>query len=246
MRYILISCFMIYFLLFTQVTLADERMKEVTINSYHVDLQQNGTKENIHLKGNPFSKQSAYYPRIWAEIKEDSSKVRKIELGGGYKPSLKFIDYNHNQKEDILYQSSTTENESEVFNYKLISIKKDNIEEIRLPKREYMELTFKDNFYLTVKLTPQLSPLSIDISNRSKELTRLGMYSSNGKVLKEKPVINRHITSFDPIELSGGKGYGLKSKMKLSLSSSSTHLGVIETLWYFKDGKWTILKTNLM
>ncbi|WP_156958485.1 hypothetical protein [Virgibacillus sp. SK37] len=219
-------------------------MKEVIINSYHVDLKQNGVKENIHLKGNPFSKQSAYYPRIWAEIKGVSDKVRKIELGGGYRPSLKFIDYNHNQLEDILYQSSTTAHESEVYNYTLISVEEDNIEEIRLPKREYMDLLFKDNFELTVKLSPQLSPLSIDVSNNSKELTRLGIYSKDGKVLKEKPVINRHIISFDPIELSGGKGYGLKSKMKLSLSSSSNNLGVVETLWYYKDGKWIILKTD--
>ena len=52
------------------------------------------------------------------------------------------------------------------------------------------------------------------------------------------------IAFFEPVEISDRNGYGLKSFKQISGAYHADQLGVVETLWYYEDGKWIALQVD--
>ena len=63
------------------------------------------------------------------------------------------------------------------------------------------------------------------------------------KLLNEKKLHHKSIHLIEPILISEQNGYGLKTYQHIT-DKYNNLIGEIQTLWYYKNDEWTILKTN--
>mgnify|MGYP001426002419 FL=1 len=216
----------------------------IRIESYQADVTGDGLLETIDLKGIPFSKSAGYFHDIWAEVKSPDKEDHrwKINFGGGYEPSIQFVDLNHDNVLDLLFQSPTG-GSGGLYHYDLYSLKDANLTDIPLPKHKYISGEFVDDFKAKLHFSPNKKAVNIELKN-TQEYVQNGIYNKNGKLQKTTPLIIDPIAFFEPIEISERKGYGLKSFKQVSGAYHADQLGTIESLWYYEDGEWIILKTQ--
>ena len=216
----------------------------IRIESYQADVTGDGLLETIDLKGIPLSKSAGYFHDIWAEVKSPDKEDHrwKINFGGGYEPSIQFVDLNHDNVLDLLFQSPTG-GSGGLYHYNLYSLKDANLTDIPLPKHKYISGEFVDDFKAKLHFSPNKKAVNIELKN-TQEYVQNGIYNKNGKLQKTTPLIIDPIAFFEPIEISERKGYGLKSFKQVSGAYHADQLGTIESLWYYEDGEWIILKTQ--
>jgi hypothetical protein len=213
------------------------------LDSFEADVTGDGQNEEIILRGIPFSTDSNYYRDVWAEITNELDQTWTISYEGGYEPTLQLVDLNGDGIKDIFYQSATG-GSGGLHHYQLSSLRNSELHEIPLPVQEYLEGAFDDDFTVLFRLSPSHKPTEIDVSDRSEEYIRLGIYDKNGKLLEQKSVMIDPIAFYDPTLISKSKGYGLKSYQQVSGAFHADQLGTVETLWYFENGEWIILQTE--
>ncbi|RKQ29689.1 hypothetical protein [Oceanobacillus halophilus] len=239
--------FVVLFLLISPMSLNGVTNEEeaVLINTYQKDVTGDGVLDEINLKGVPFSDGAEYFHNIWAEVKSKSTDDGRwrINYGDGYEPEIQFVDINHDKIQDMLYQSPTG-GSGGLYHYDLHTIANNQLLEIPLPKHEYVSGEFTDHFLAEVKISPNEKPIEIDISNRSKEYIRLGIYNKDGKLKKSTSLMIDPIAFFEPVKLTDKKGYGLKSFKQVSGAYHADQLGTIEALWYYRDGEWIVLQSE--
>ncbi|WP_052345712.1 hypothetical protein [Paucisalibacillus sp. EB02] len=215
------------------------------IKTSEEDVTGNGLKEIIELKGVLFSPDSNYYRDIVAVITSSENKVWEIPYMGGYDPSLSFIDLNHDKVNDIFFQSATG-GSGGLYQYHLHTLVKNKLSEIPLPEQPFVKGKFLDNFKVEVTISPNMEPNIVDAQTRKDDYIRLGLYSKDGKLLKETSAMIDPIAFFEPIFISKSKGYGLKSYQQVSGAYHADQLGTVEMLWYYDRDKWIILQTKWM
>lgn len=239
------------FFLFSHNTYAVERdinPEPILIKSYQSDITGDGQNEVIELKGIPFTVNGNYYQQIWAEVTNTPlNKHWKINYGGGYEPTIQFVDLNHDQANGILYQSPTEES-SELYKYQLHKLESNKFKELPLPEQHYVQGKFKDGFNIKIQITPESDPINIGIQNQNHrtDYVQQGIYGEDGSVLKPTSVLINPISLFEPTYISKSKGYGLKSYKVINGANHADQLGKIETLWYFENNNWIILQTKWM
>lgn len=225
---------------------AEENKKEdesVVIDTFQNDVTGDGHEEKIQLKGIFFSDDSNYYRNIWIEITNDKQDEWTVQLGGGYDPTLQFIDLNHDGIKDILYQSPTG-GSGGLYNYELHTFAHGAHEKIELPIQPHVNGQFLDDFRVKIEISPMEEAIIIDVSDRKEEYISLGIYDSNGKSLSFSNPIVDPIAFYEPFVLSDSKGYGLKSYQQISGAYHADRLGTIETVWYFENGQWIVIQTK--
>ncbi|MFD2043211.1 hypothetical protein ACFSTA_02380 [Ornithinibacillus salinisoli] len=230
----------------TNVTFANDKQEPPElklIESYQEDVTGDGKKEEIALKGVLFSPESNYYRDIVAVIKNHEDKTWEIKYGGGYDPTIQFIDFNHDKVNEIFYQSPTG-GSGGLHHYKLHTLIQYNLTEIPLPKQDYVKGKFIDDFKVEIQFSPTKEPITVDVEHRSDNYIQQGIYDQKGKLLKNTSVLVDPIAYFEPIFISNSKGYGLKSYQQISGAFHADQLGTIESLWYYERDKWIILKTE--
>lgn len=247
MKYVL-SVFIFLTLLYAYsnhpIALENEKAPEATIiDVYQADITGDGQNEEIKLKGILFSKDAKYYREVWADITTIHNKQRKINYKGGYDPSIELVDLNHDQINDVFYQSSTG-GSGGLHNYHLHTLANGELNEIPLPEQPYIKGEFKDDFKVTIQFTPASKPIKIDVKDRSADYIRLGIYNQQGNLLKSPSIMIDPIAFFEPVLISKSKGYGLKSYKQISGAYHADQLGTVESLWYYEKGKWITLQTN--
>jgi len=226
------------------VTAAEDSTSEAKIiETYEEDVTGDGVDEVIKLKGTLFSSDSNYWNHVWAEVASNDDETWEITYEGGYEPNLQFIDLNHDNSKDILYQSATG-GSGGLYNYQLNSLSGGELTEIPLPIQDYLTGEFTEQFTVLIQLTPYQEPIHVDVSDRAEDYIRLGIYNENGDLLEATSVMIDPIAFFEPVRISEEKGYGLKSYQQISGAYHADGLGTVESLWYFEDGKWTILQTE--
>lgn len=248
MKHVYLSLTFLLFLitLFTLPTFTigeTANQQTIVIETYQEDLTGDRVDEKITLKGIFFSKESAYYHNIWADINGSETKQWKIMYEGGYKPSLQFIDLNHDDVNDIFFQSATR-GSGGLYYYDLHTLTNEKVKRLPLPKSTSVTGEFKNGFKASLSIDPLKKPIIIDVSNRKGGYIRLGIYNKSGKLLQESSLMIDPIAIFEPVKVSKSKGYGLKSFQQVSGAYHADHLGTIEALWYFEEGKWIKLKNE--
>lgn len=228
-----------------QTTALEKQMdpEAVLIKTYQADVTGDGQNETIELKGILFSQDAKYYREIWAEITNVHDDQWKISYEGGYEPSIQFVDLNHDEITDIFYQSATG-GSGGLYNYHLHTLANDSLQESPLPEQLYFTGEFRNNFIVSIQITPDRKPIEMNVKDRSTDYIRLGIYDKQGNLLKPTSVMIDPIAFFEPIFISKSKGYGLKSYKQISGAYHADQLGTIESLWYYENGKWIILQTE--
>jgi hypothetical protein len=216
----------------------------VIINTYQADVTGDGLLEDIDLMGIPFSQNGDYYHNVWAEVrsKNQDNERWKINYGDSYEPHIQFMDANHDNVQDILYQSST--NKKNLSKQKLHTFASNKLVEISLPKLNYVSGKFTDDYRADLKITPNTKPIQINLQKHSDVYTQFGIYNQNGKLKKTKSLFLNAPHFYEPVKLTDNKGYGLRSYKKVYGISNKDHLGTIESLWYYSDGKWIVLQSE--
>ena len=221
--------------------LATDKQQKQLIETYYEDMTGDGVKEKIELFGVRFAKDTTYYKDIFITI-TSHTKEWKINYGGGYSPQLEFIDINHDHINDILFQSDPG-GSGVLRNTRISTLKHGEVQDIPLPS-QHVTGVFKDHFQIELRITP-LKPKIIDISHHKADYIRLDIYNKEEKLLKRNmiPLIDP-TTYFKPIPISKEKGFGLKSLQQINGAYQADYLGTVETLWYFENESWVILKTG--
>ena len=222
---------------------SETKPEPIIIETYESDVTGDGQDEKIELKGVLFSEDASYYREIWAEITTPHNEHWKITYGGGYDPVLQFIDLNHDKINDIFYQSPTG-GSGGLYTYQLNTLANEQLTDIPLPEQRFVKGEFKDNFNVAIQITPEGKPIIVDVKDRKDDYIRLGIYDTEGNLLKPKSVMIDPIAFFEPVLISKSKGYGLKSYQQISGAYHADQLGTIETLWYYENNEWIILQTD--
>lgn len=240
------TCFIlcsVLLLVFISSSIIAEEVKPTLIKTYRADVTGDNHPETIKLMGTLFSADSTYYREIWAEISNNDNQW-KISYNGGYDPYLQFADLNHDGIKDIFYQSATG-GSGGLYNYQLNTIIHTQLEKIPLPKQTYLSGNFQPDFKINLTLTATSKPITIDVKNRAQDYIRLGIYNKDGSLHSQnQSVLIDPIAFFEVFKISDSKGYGLKSYQQISGAYHADRLGTVETIWYFEDGNWVILKTK--
>ncbi|MEC5424876.1 hypothetical protein QGM71_15425 [Virgibacillus sp. C22-A2] len=222
---------------------AEVQPEELLINTYEADITGDGQNETIELIGVLFSQETKYYREVWADISSVHGGQWKIPYEGGYEPSLQFIDLNQDQITDIFYQSSTG-GSGGLYNYHLHYLENEKLKELQLPEQRFIKGSFKDNFKVSIHVSPDKDPVELNVKDRAGEYLRLELYDKQGNLLKPTSVMIDPIAFFEPLLISKSKGYGLKSYQQISGAYHADRLGTVETLWYYENEEWIILQTE--
>lgn len=241
MKYFIYSiASMIMFILPIHIDAAES--EALLLAEYEVDVTGDGQVEDIKLYGVLFSPDAKFYKDIYATITSKENEWR-INYPGGYDPVLEFIDLNHDDVPDIFYQSPTG-GSGGLYNSQLDTLARGKLQTIALPKQEYVKGYFAQDFQAVIEIFPNEKPIVMNVERRKDDYIRLGIYDENGNLLRETTLMVDPIAFYEPVQISKSKGYGLKSYKQISGAYHADGLGVLETLWYYEDGKWIILKTE--
>lgn len=210
--------------------------------TYEGDVTGLGDLQTIELYGILFDPDSAYYRDIYAIIRSDSDEWR-IDYQGGYDPEIQLIDLNHDGVLDIFYQSPTG-GSGGLYTSLLDTVAGGELTEIPLPEQSYVQGYFEDGFQAIIEIAPNTKPIVMNVEERKKDYIRLGIFDEKGKLLEKTPLIIDPIAFFEPVQISERNGYGLKSYKQISGAYHADQLGVLETLWYYENGRWVILQTE--
>lgn len=210
----------------------------ITIQKLEEDITGDGFNESIELKGLPLSHNSQFFQDIWADI-VGINQSWSISYGGGYNPSLDLVYLTHDQTYNLLFRSQSIKNRYS--NYNLHIFKGNEIKKIELPQLDFLRGKFIDEFQISIITSPDAQKETVKID--SKPYISEGIYAQDGSLLKpisikkDPPIFKKHY-------LSKQQGYGIKSIQKLQDPIQKQDVGKIETLWYFENDKWIILKNN--
>lgn len=244
--FIYLTCLFILFLplSITAVSEVKNAPSPQQLAAYDEDVTGDSQKESITLKGVLFSRETDYFRDVWVEIRY-ANKKQKIHYKGGYNPDLQFIDLNHDQVNDIFYQSATG-GSGGLYNYHLHTLRNGHLKELPLPKQRYVEGQFQDNFKVTVQIVPKQKPYIVNVKDRASDYIQMGIYKKDGKLVKKMSAMVDPIAFYEPVLISKSKGYGLKSYQQISGAYHADQLGTVETVWYYENGSWIILQTDFV
>lgn len=227
--------------LIVQATIEDNESS--FINSYEEDITGDGFREYFKLQGTLLSKNSNYYRDVWLTITSPFSEQWKISFDSGYDPKLHLIDLNHDHTFDLLYEVAKNENQKQ-FHYQLYTLKNGSITKMSLPKHNYIRGKFMDDFKVNIQIDPNKKPIILDVSHLKDKYVQHEVYDQDGNLLAERKLIINQPSYIELTLISESKGYGLKSIQSIKGMDDEDIIGNIETLWYFKDNKWIILKSE--
>lgn len=213
------------------------------INSYEEDLTGDGFREQFTLKGTLLTDKSNYYRDVWLDITSPFSHQWKISFEGGYKPELQLIDLTHDHTFDLFYSVSRDENINQ-FNYQLYTLKNNEVQQLPVPKHNHVKANYVNNFKIELQISPNMKPITKDLSNNKHVYIKEGIYEENGNLIEEKNLKITPIQKLEPILISKSKGYGLKSYQPIKGLSEEEIFGEIVSLWYYYKDQWIVLQTD--
>src|SRR5699024_235707 len=230
---------------FVIIVTAEEKQdhEPVVIETHQADVTGDGQDETIELKGVLLSEETEYYHKVWSNITRIDGKEWEITYRGGYEPTLNVFNVTRNKINELFYQSATEE-KGGLHYYQLDTLANGELQHLSLPEQKLISGKFVENFQAEIRLAPHKQPIVIDKKDRKQEYEKLGLYNSEGGLQTSTPLMIEPIAFFEPVYISKSKGYGLKSYKEINGAYRADHLGTVETLWFYEEGKWTNLKTE--
>ncbi|GAB4072713.1 hypothetical protein GCM10028778_04490 [Barrientosiimonas marina] len=230
------------FLMPSPATAEETEPHSQEIHIYQKDVAGNNAQETVKLLGTSLGSDSNYNTIIKTHITNTEGDDWEISYEGGYKPYIQFYDLNHNNVNDLFYQSETGNGDSH--HYHLHTFENGQLTEMKLPEQQSIKAEFRDDFQIAVQIDYKQEPSLINVADKASAYIRKGIYKENGDVKSDASPIIAPIARFEPVQVSDSQGYGLKSRQQISGTDRSDKLGTIETLWYYENGEWIILDTD--
>ncbi|GAA0314956.1 hypothetical protein GCM10008967_01830 [Bacillus carboniphilus] len=213
------------------------------VQEYKEDVTGDGKQDTIVLEGVPYDKDSPYLKEIFLIVETDANKKFKVTLEGGYEPEAEFQDLNHDGVKDV-FISVATGGSGGIYNYYLYSFKDNKQVDVGVPEPLTIQGEFQDDYKAIVSIPETQESYTVDLSGRKDEYDRLGLYV-DGK-LNEPTELMVDPYSFMKPENFGNVGYGLKAIQAISGAYHADGIGRVESKWYYKDNKWTLVDARFI
>lgn len=217
---------------------------ETLIEIYNVDIDGDGLPEKISLHGQLLHEYSSYFQNVWLDISDSFSMRHKIVLLNGYAPALSFIDLTQDGNNDLFYESAV-DPDYKKRTYQLYHFKNGVPTKVKLPTRNYINIILQDEFKIAFRLSPTDDWTVKKIDPYHQVVNRHNIYNEKGSLITEQNLTVQTVHLMKPILIHQKKGYGLKTYEYITTNLNET-IGQLETIWYYKEGKWLNLKTNII
>ncbi len=219
-----------------------QKINHKVIISYQEDITGDGNKDDIILKGIPYSDNANYLKEIWADIITYTGKKYRIDYEPGYDPKISFVDLNHDGVGD-LFQTSGTGGSGGIQNYRLDTLANDKLIELSLPKALNIQAHFEDHYKAKITFLDTNKTYTVNLKDRKEDYQRLGLYS-NGRLNEPTELMVDPYAVIETVNIKGKQGLGLKAYQRISGAYHADSIGDAISYWYYENGKWSLVKIN--
>ncbi|KAB2331502.1 hypothetical protein F7731_18080 [Cytobacillus depressus] len=223
---------------------ADENdNKWQTISKEKVDITGDGKKDLIIIKGLPYEEGTEFLKEIEMEIKTTNKKSLTINFDGGFNPRADYIDLNHDGLKDI-FVAVDTGGSGGITKHYLYTAKNSTLTYLSVPDPLVINSQFLDGYKASITIQETGESYTFNLSNRAKDYEKTGLYQ-NGKLSEPTELMVDPYSLLKPVQISG-KQYGLKGTQAVSGAYHADGIAIIESLWIYENGKWTLKNTRVM
>ncbi len=227
----------------TGVYAGDSNEKTVTVSEEKVDITGDGRKDVIYVKGVPFEEGTQFLKEIYLKIKASDGKTYKIELDGGYDPSTKYKDLNHDSVKDI-FISVPTGGSGGLSNFYLYTLKDFKVVNLTVPEPLSVSSQFEDGYKASVQIEQTGQSYTFDLSERKADYDRLGLYQ-NGKLNEPTELMVLPFGTLKPVKVNDQQ-YGLIGSQRINGAYNADGIANLESTWLYENGKWKLLKADVI
>ncbi|WP_338469372.1 hypothetical protein R4Z10_11090 [Niallia sp. XMNu-256] len=221
--------------------------KEIqTLIKEEEDISGDGKLDQIEIKGIPYDDGSAYLREIYLVITGSNGKKVKKELDGGYEPTLKRVDLNHDGIDDLLI-SIPTGGSGGLSNFFIFSFKDFQLTDLGGgPEPLNITSQFLNNYKAVMTIDNTGETFTFDLKNRKKDYNRLGLYT-RGMLNEPRELMVDPYSTLKPIVVKEkGETLGLKAIQQVSGAYHADGIAFVESTWYYENGKWNLIHTKVM
>ncbi|PLR74444.1 hypothetical protein [Bacillus sp. UMB0728] len=216
--------------------------KTETVEKKKEDITGDGEKDTIYIKGIPYEEGAAFLKEVYVIIEASNGQTYRIDLEGGYEPSVKFSDLNHDGVKD-LFATVPTGGSGGLSNYYLYTLKDFKLENLTVPEPLVIDSEFLDGYKASVSIPATGQSYTFDLAERKDDYERLGLYH-NGKLNEPAELMVDPFGTLIPIMLGEGK-IGLKGVQQISGAYHADSIAFAESSWIYENGSWKVLETKL-
>lgn len=218
----------------------EKDLKPLLIQQKSIDVTGDKKKDQVDLYGTPFEEKSPFFTNVEATITIPESASQKIQYEDGYEPKIVFEDLNHDGVKDLFYFSATG-GSGGFYNYQLDTLKGGEVTNIPLPESPIIEGQFLDGYKASIKI-PGLEEIIVDLSSRSEDYNRLGLYQ-DGKLNEPTELMVNPTSFYQIVKIKGYRGKGLKGYQSVNGAYQADNIGTVETKYYYDKGKWIVIES---
>ena len=209
------------------------------------DISGDGKLDQIEIKGIHYEEGSAYLKKIFLEINPSNGKKVQEELDGGYEPSLKLVDLNHDGLDDLLI-SIPTGGSGGLSNFYLYTFKDAKLTDLGIPEPLNITSQFLNNYKAAMTIDHTGEVFTFDLKSRKKDYNRLGLYTK-GILNEPRELMVDPYSTLKPIIIKEkGESYGLKAIQQVSGAYHADGIAFVESTWYYENGKWNLIHTKVV
>ena len=224
-------------LLLSMFLFAGSGEKAVLLHTYTYDVTGDGIEETIDLYGKPLKENKDFYEEVWAVIK--GKQEQNVKFEGGFDPKLLFADFTGDGIKEMMYESATG-GSGGLHNYAIYSFADWKKAELPLPE-ENVTGHFIDDFQAVIHIPSLKEPIQVDLKDRKADYIRLGIYQENGQLNEPFELMIDPINLMEIVE--NGQA-NLQTYQQISGAYHADGIGVVETIWTWKDNQWKAIQTD--
>lgn len=213
------------------------------ISKHQKDVTGDGQPDTIYIKGAPFEPGAVFLKDILLEIHASNGEVYKMDLEGGYEPSIKFRDLNHDTILDM-FVAVQTGGSGGLSNYSLYTLKDFKLTNLTVPAPLVIQSEFLNGYKANLTIQNTNESYQFDLRSRAKEYERLGLYH-NGKLNEAAELMVLPYGTLKPVQVDGLK-LGLKGSQKISGAYNADSIAYVESTWVYDLSGWKLLDTKVM
>lgn len=222
---------------------ADEEERKIEILSENkVDVTGNGQEDTVLIKGERFEEGANYFKNLYVVIDASNGKKYKIDLEGGYDPTIEFADLNGDGVKD-LFITVPTGGSGGLSNYYLYTLKDFVLTDITVPSPLVIQSQFLDGYKAKITIEETKKTYKFNLKDRAKDYERLGLYN-NGKLNEPTELM---VDPFGLLTVTPVKGnkLGLKGVQRISGAYHADGIADVESTWFYQKGQWKLLDTKV-
>lgn len=241
----LLFAFMAIFLMsltaITGVYAIENDSKLVLLVEKQEDITGDGIDEKILLHGIPDSNNDIVFKNFYLNIKLSNGKTYKEKFDNGLNPKLNLVDINHDGVKDLFVRIPNGQTGGISMHY-LYSAKDCQVSNIPIPDLQ-IQGQFTNGYKAKISIPATNETFVFDLMIRKEMYESLGMYQ-NGKLNEPTELMILPYGNLKPLTTKSSK-HILKGIQMISGTSKTDRIAYVETSWYFREGDWKLLNTEV-